>query len=53
MSQNEDKIMWLKIQVKYNFFRTSLVVQWLGLCTSTAKGTGLIPGGGTKIPYAT
>ena len=29
---------------------TSLVVQWLGLCTSTAEGVGSIPGQGTKIP---
>ena len=28
----------------------SLVVQWLGLCTFTAKGLGSIPGWGTKIP---
>ena len=26
---------------------TPLVVQWLRLCTSTAKGMGLIPGGGS------
>ena len=32
---------------------TSLVVQWLELCTSTAGGTGLIPGWGTKIPHST
>ena len=31
---------------------TSLVVQWLSLCTSTAGGVGLIPGQGTKIPHA-
>ena len=31
---------------------TSLAVQWLGLCASTALGAGLIPGRGTKIPYA-
>ena len=31
---------------------TSLVVQWLGLRASTAGGMGLIPGQGTKIPYA-
>ena len=31
---------------------TSLVVQWLRLYTSKAGGTGLIPGWGTKIPYA-
>ena len=28
----------------------SLVAQWLGLYTSTAGGTGSIPGQGTKIP---
>lgn len=28
-----------------------LVVQWLGLYTSTAQGMGLIPGQGTKIPH--
>ena len=32
---------------------TSLVVQWLRLCASTALGTGLIPGLGTKISHAT
>ena len=31
---------------------TSLVVQWLRPCASTAGGTGLIPGQGTKIPHA-
>ena len=31
---------------------TSLVVQWLGLCASTARGMGSIPGPGTKIPQA-
>ena len=30
--------------------RTSLAVQWLRLCTSTARDLGLIPGQGTKIP---
>ena len=30
----------------------SLMVQWLGFRPSTAGGTGLIPGGGTKIPHA-
>ena len=28
------------------------MVQWLGRRTSTAGGTGSIPGGGTKIPHA-
>ena len=31
---------------------TSLGVQWLRLCPSTAGGTSLIPGQGTKIPHA-
>ena len=31
---------------------TSLVIQWLRLRTSTAGGTGLIPGRGTKISHA-
>ena len=31
---------------------TSLVVQWLRLRASTAGGTGLILGWGTKIPHA-
>ena len=30
---------------------TSLTVQWLRLSTSTAEGTGSIPGRGTKIPH--
>ena len=30
----------------------SLVVQWLRLHIPTAKGAGLIPGLGTKIPHA-
>ena len=31
----------------------SLEVQWLGLRASTAGGTGLVPGWGTKIPPVT
>ena len=31
---------------------TSLVVQWLELCASTARGTSSIPGRGTNIPHA-
>ena len=38
--------------LKEECLRTSLVVQWLRLCTSTAGGTGSIPGLGTKIPHA-
>ena len=29
------------------------MIQWLGLCPSTAGRLGLIPGQGTKIPQAT
>ena len=32
---------------------TSLLVQWLRLCASSARGKGLIPGRGTKIPHVT
>ena len=32
---------------------SSLAVQWLGLCASTAGGMGSIPGQETKIPHAT
>ena len=40
---------------KYNkkSLGNSVLVQWLGLQASTAEGTGLIPGWGTKIPHAT
>ena len=31
---------------------TSLLVQWLRLCTPNSGGTGLIPGRGTKIPHS-
>ena len=33
------------------FVRTSLVVQWLRLCTSTAEGAGSILCGETRIPH--
>ena len=32
--------------------RTSLVVQWLRLCTSNTEGVDWTPDGGTKIPHA-
>ena len=31
---------------------SSLAVQWLGLCASTARGLGLFPGRGNKLPQA-
>ena len=39
--------------IQQAFTGTSLVVQWLRFHSSTAGGTGLIPGPGTKIPHAT
>ena len=36
-----------------NSFGTSLAVQWLRLQAPNAGDTGLIPGWGTKILYAT
>ena len=39
-------------KVRMTTLGTSLAVQWLKLCISTAGGTGSIPGQGTKIPHA-
>ena len=38
--------------VKCEWLGTSLAVQWLRLCPSSAESVDLIPGGGTKIPHA-
>ena len=46
---SQDDIMEFKILE----MGTSLAVQWLRLCTSTAEGTSSIPGQGTKIAYDT
>ena len=32
-------------------YGTTLSVQWLKLCASIARGMGLIPGQGSKIPH--
>ena len=40
------------VALSLNGLGTSLVVQWLGLCASTAGGEGSILGQGTKIPHA-
>ena len=40
-------------RVLYRKGGTSLAVQWLRLCTSTAGGLGSNPGQGTKILHAT
>ena len=40
----------LELQKPYS--GTSLVVQWLRLCTSTIVGKSSIPGWGTNIPHA-
>ena len=39
---------WIKKHVAGN----SLVIQWLGHCVFSTKGTGSIPGRRTKIPHA-
>ena len=39
--------------VKKQSSGSSLVVQWLRLCASSAGGVGSIPGQGAKIPHAT
>ena len=42
-----------KFKVKiFTKIGNSLLVQWLGLCTFSAEGTGLIPSQGIKIPQA-
>ena len=52
------ELLWALNQRVYNYYLknnhegTSLVVQWLRLCTSTAGSTGLIVGWGTKVPHA-
>ena len=43
----------IKTNIKIEVIWTSLEVQWLRLCASTAGGTGSIPGQGTKILHAT
>ena len=44
----------LSVKPKYKIHTpgTSWRSQWLRLCASTARGTGLIPGQGTKISHA-
>ena len=44
----------LSVKPKYKIHTpgTSWWSQWLRLCASTARGTGLIPGQGTKISHA-
>ena len=43
----------ISLPIKARILGTSLVVQWLRLCTSNAGDAALIPGWGTKIPHAT
>ena len=42
-------MLYFIIKLKNMIVGTSLVVQWLRLCTSTAGGAGSTPGWGTKI----
>ena len=69
MSLLVDQVPWVKIWgisymreerqvsrvifIKHIEMGTSLEVQGLGLCASTAGELGLIPGRGTRIPQAT
>ena len=45
-------LIYINRPVKSHISRTSLVVQWLRLCTASTRGMGSVPGGGTKIPHA-
>ena len=38
-------------ELKLSVQGTSLAVQWLGICASTAGGSSSIPGRGTRIPH--
>ena len=44
--------LWIPKGLKNQHGGTSLVVQWLRLCTPNAGRVGSIPGRGTKIPHA-
>ena len=43
----------IKTLIRKDIYGNPLVVQWLGLRTSTTGGVGAIPGRGTKILHAT
>ena len=51
----EEQLVSKPLESSDNFknWGTSLVIQWLTLHASTAGGTGLIPGQGSKISHAT
>ena len=38
--------------LKISCMETSLAIQWLGLCSSTAVDTGPVPGQRAKVPHA-
>ena len=44
----EHELYMNKAEKKKNLWGTSLVVQWLGLCSPNAGSLGLIPGWGTR-----
>ena len=50
LAHQDLKRVWVKTLKRDS--EDSLVVQWLGFCTSTAGGVGSIPGEETKIPNA-
>ena len=43
--------LWIYLSELY-IIGTSMVVQWLRLCPSTAGSPGSIPGQGTRFPHA-
>ena len=50
-NKNLNQQQWRTKALRWNI-ETSLVVQWLRLCTSAAGSMGLIPCWRTKIPHA-
>ena len=48
----EARLLGQKARAFKMFSGTSLAIQWLGLCSFTAKGSDSIPGWGTKILQA-
>ena len=44
---------WIGGEYEEKLLGTSLEVQWLRVCTSTAEGVGSVPGQGIEILHAT
>ena len=52
MASEKDSPGLMESVIQESDLGTSLVVQWLRLCASNARGMGSTPRQGTKIPYA-